>query len=262
MAGSLDRVIPTYRSLRAADPAGTIAQFRSLAQASQFRLLYRLVDETVRPGGRVLDWGSGNGHFSFHLARQGAEVTAYAFDQEPLILEALAPAERARVRFVRGTEGDSPVALPFPDASFDAVFSIGVLEHVRELGGTEEDSLREIRRVLRPGGAFVCYHFPNRYSWIEALSRRVHGPLDPTMRIPWQYHAYRFTRADIEALCAAAGFELQALHRYGALPRNVLGRLPGRLRDAPAVARLVDAADAVLETLLRPVTQNYAFVAR
>ena len=47
--------------------------------------------------------------------------------------------------------------LPFDDASFDAVLSCGVLEHVPY----EEGSVREIARVLKPGGHFFVYQLPN-----------------------------------------------------------------------------------------------------
>lgn len=253
-------VAAMFEALERGDTRRTVAQFRSLPQASQYRRLYSLVRACMPAGARVLDWGCGNGHFSFFLARQGASVTSYSFDPQPVIFDLLTPVERARITFVRGSGGD-PHSLPFPDASFDCVFSIGVLEHVRETGGTELASLREIHRVLRSQGRFVCYHLPNRYSYIEALNRLVHGPLDPTMRIPWKYHKYRFTQREIRALCEEAGFSMSEVQRYGAIPRNMLGRLPRALAHSHALTRVVDIADSLLETVLVPVTQNYAFVA-
>lgn len=253
-------VAEVFSALETGDAGRTVAQFASLPQANQYRLLYRLTAKYMAPGARVLDWGCGNGHFSFFLATQGAQVTSYAFEPEPAVFSLLTPAQRQRITFVRGSSGD-PHSLPFPDQSFDCVFSIGVLEHVRETGGSEESSLREIRRVLRPGGRFICYHLPNQYSYIEALNRLVYGPLDPTMRIPWKYHNYRFTRRDIQALCDATGFSVVELHRYGAIPRNMLGRLPGRLRQSQWLASGVNALDLLLEKAMVPVSQNFAFVA-
>ena len=60
-----------------------------------------------------------------------------------------------------------PVRLPFPDASFDAVLSLGVLEHVSDPDG----SIEEIQRVLRPGGRFYVYKLPNRFSYLERIAK-------------------------------------------------------------------------------------------
>ncbi|MBQ4132690.1 MAG: methyltransferase domain-containing protein [Desulfovibrionaceae bacterium] len=47
------------------------------------------------------------------------------------------------------------------------MFSIGVFEHVHETGGDQLASLKEISRVLKPEGFFLCFHLPNKYSWVE-----------------------------------------------------------------------------------------------
>jgi SAM-dependent methyltransferase len=252
------QVAEVFGILNSAPAGQSVVQFRSLPSANQFRRLYALVESQLRPGARVLDWGCGNGHLAFYLARRGFQVTAYAFDPEPDIFSLLQPAERERIDFVRGTPED-PHAIPFGDASFDGVFSVGVLEHVRETGGTEAASLGEIRRVLRPGGAFICYHLPNRYSYIEALSRAIHGPQLPEGRI---YHDWLFDAGQIRSLCAEAGLGITELKRYGALPRNLFGRLPAALRESRALATAVNIAELILEPVMSPIAQNYAFVAR
>jgi len=254
------KVADVFSILGTADAARTVAQFRSLPQANQFRKLYAFATRYVPAGARVLDWGCGNGHFSFFLARQGFSVTAFSFDPEPEVFSLLSPQARQRITFVRGSF-DDPHSLPFPGGAFDCVFSVGVLEHVRETGGTEVGSMREIQRVLQAGGRFICYHLPNQYSYIEALNRIFFQSDDPGMQRLKYFHKYRFTKADIQTLCEASGFSVLELHRYGAIPRNILGRLPGRLRDSRVLASAVNALDILLEKALMPVSQNYAFVA-
>jgi SAM-dependent methyltransferase len=223
-------------------------QFGSLAGVRQYRRLYRMAHRYLAPGAQVLDWGMASGHFSYFLTRAGYRATGFDFDGVSQAGWLGEPCER----YVGGSPAE-PVRLPFAAAEFDAVASIGVLEHVRETGGTEAASLSEIRRVLRPGGVFLCYHLPNRTSWIDLVSNLVPGK---------HRHEYRYVRADIERLTRQAGFELLEIERYGILPRNVLRRLPGPLRQAGWVADFWDLADAVAGAVLSPLCQNYAFVAR
>jgi SAM-dependent methyltransferase len=124
---------------------------------------------------------------------------------------------------------------------------------VRETGGDEPGSLAEIARVLRPGGHFVCWHFPNRWSWIDLLARRVPGK---------HRHVYRYTRGDVRRLVAGAGLELLESRRYAVIPRNTLHHVLGTARDAVWVADLWDALDATLGGPLGAVAQNHCFVAR
>jgi SAM-dependent methyltransferase len=225
-----------------------LPQFLSIASGHQYRRLHRWTEEFVPAGSRVLDWGAGNGHYSVFLVRAGYRATGYSFEGFDFV-------DLFREGEYTAVAGDpsSPVALPFPDGCFDAVTSCGVLEHVREFGGNEAGSLAEIARVLRPGGVFLCYHFPNRHSWIEAVARGVPGRYS---------HRFRFGRRDIEGLVRGAGLRLERLVRYGVVPRNSLARLPMALRGAAAVGRSADLVDGALGLALRPVAQNWGFVAR
>jgi SAM-dependent methyltransferase len=62
-----------------------------------------------------------------------------------------------------------PYLLPYEDDSFDVVMGGGVLEHVPN----DSESLKELYRVIRPGGYFVMTMLPNKYSYTEWLNRRL-----------------------------------------------------------------------------------------
>jgi len=228
----------------------SLQQFRSRACAQQYRLPYAQTQEFLREPRRVLDWGCGNGYFSYFLWQAGHRVDSYAFGAPSPMIRHLQERSERPVTYSAGIESE-PVKLPYADGTFDAVFSIGVLEHVREFGGNELESLREIGRVLRPDGLFFCFHFPNRLSWIEALT---------TVFRSRHHHAYRYTKKDILRLADAAGFRVLEMHRYNALPRNVFASL-GWGRNSRLLARSADKINSVQACLLKPFCQNYGVVA-
>jgi SAM-dependent methyltransferase len=250
------QVAELFASIQRDDPAGVIDQFQCLPAANQYRRLYELTERYVAPGSRVLDWGCGRGHFSYFLLKRGFHVTAYSLEHLPEIFSALSESERKRLTFVHGALEEAR-RLPFANGRFAAAFSVGVLEHVQELGGDELSSLLELRRVLTDGGAFICYHLPNRYSYIEAASRRV-----GQRKAQGEFHRHRFTGSDIRDLCREARLALVDSGRYGFLPRNSLNRLPARLRNAQFLTSVLNRSDAMLERLFAPFVQNYYFVAR
>lgn len=244
-------VTPIFRDLaRIQEEDGRcrdLLQFRSLVTADQYRRFYRLVEEHVPPGSAVLDWGCGNGHCSYTLSRLGYAVSGFSFEDFGLrqhLGESYA--------FRKGN-AESPELLPYADQSFDAVVSVGVLEHVRETGGNEVASLAEIWRILRPGGFFLCYHFPNRFSWIDAAASCVPN---------YHRHQYQYTRRDIAGLCQKTGFDLVKVERYGALPRNLWHKPPRVIRNSHRVSSAWNRLDRVLGAVLSPVCQNYLFVAQ
>ncbi len=99
-------------------------------------------------GKAVLDLGCAGGFMAEAMAARGAAVTG--IDPAAEAIEAArhhAASEKLDIRYDVGV-GE---ALPYADASFDAVVCVDVLEHVADLGKV----LSEVVRVLRPGGLFL-----------------------------------------------------------------------------------------------------------
>jgi ubiquinone/menaquinone biosynthesis C-methylase UbiE len=133
-----------------------------------------LLDQAgLQPQHRVLDVGCGTGSLAVLIKRRYPTVTVIGVDPDP---KALARAERkakraaVSVRFDRGFAD----ALGYPDATFDRVFSSMMFHHLEAVG--KERALREIRRVLRPGGRLELLDFSSPGSHGHgALSRLVHS---------------------------------------------------------------------------------------
>ena len=224
-----------------------LLQFDSLLTMLQYKTPYRITSRYFGRMKNVLDWGCGNGHFSYYLTKNGIPSTGYSFDDFPAALKS------SRLFTHCPASGKDPVRLPFNDESFDTVFSVGVLEHVYETGGNEVDSLREIDRILRPQGLFFCFHFPNKYQWIEPAGKLL-GKLE-------HYHNRKYSIHQIKSFLALTNFDLLEWGRYNFLPRNQLRRLPSPLKENPVFLSAFQGLDSLLTTLLPQLCTNFYFVA-
>jgi len=142
-----DRIAPVYDLMNRVMTAGLDMRWRRLAAAA-----------AVRPGDRVLDAACGTGDLAIADLKAGAsQVTGLDFSERML---ERARRKSSRIEWLRG----DMLALPFADATFDAATVGFGVRNVEDL----PLGLRELRRVLRPGG---------RLAILEITQPR--GPLRP-----------------------------------------------------------------------------------
>ena len=128
--GMFDRIAPVYDVMNRVMTAGLDQRWRKLA-----------VQQVVWPGDRVLDACCGTGDLAIQAERRGGRVVGLDFSEKML--------ERARPKSgaIEWVQGDA-LDLPFEDGAFDAA-TVGF--GVRNLADLE-GGLRELARVVRPGG--------------------------------------------------------------------------------------------------------------
>jgi ubiquinone/menaquinone biosynthesis C-methylase UbiE len=153
-----------------------------------------LLDQSDIPsGGRVLDIGCGTGTMAILIKQLHPKVDVVGLDPDPKALARArrkAGRSRASIQFDQGFSD----SLPYPDAFFDRVFSSFMLHHLQ--AGEKEKTLREVRRVLTPGGSLHLLDFEEPETQTRgALARLFHSN-----------HLKNNSQARILGLMSEAGF--------------------------------------------------------
>ena len=160
------------------------------------------------PSSKVLDAGCGHGRHAKSALAQGHAVVGVDLSRRLL---GLARASAPAGAWVGGTG----TALPFRGASFDAAVCVSMLHHLP----TEDERvtvLREIRRVLRPGGRLFVVVWDRdqpRFRQAPSADLEVPWPLPDGTRVPRFYHL--FAEGELEDLVIRSGLHGETFFRVG-----------------------------------------------
>jgi SAM-dependent methyltransferase len=175
---------------------GAPAQFAEApAQFGNLEANLRFIDETglVRPSTDVLEIGTGAGALLHALVQRGCRMQGVELNEELI-------AEGQRWFGALPIQKVSGIVLPFPDASFDVVISLDVFEHIPDT----DAHLREVRRVLRPGGSYLV-QTPNK--WMNVAFETIRWKSFTRFRAD---HCSLHTLAELRSRFARHGFDVTA----------------------------------------------------
>jgi SAM-dependent methyltransferase len=235
--------------------------------SEEWQAVRRLLPEAA---GKALDIGAGRGIASYALTRDGWSVCALEPDPSDLVGAGAIRRMAAEAHFSLEVFEAFGEALPFEDGRFDLVLARQALHHARDL----RTLLRELHRVLRPGGRLVAVrdHVISRAGDLA----RFHE-LHPLHRLYGGEHAYLLR--DYTAAICGAGFSLRKIIaplespiNYAPLTRETLAaEISNRVPDLFNVRRIArrllrsPAMMTIASMLLRHIDNRpgrlYSFVA-
>jgi ubiquinone/menaquinone biosynthesis C-methylase UbiE len=148
------------------------------------RVLSHFLRKHLAPGSIVLHAGCGSGQVDSDI-RSYLEVTALDISGNALKIYKSIHGENTKV--VKG----SIFQLPFPDATFDGLYNLGVLEHF-----TQEEihkALMEFKRVLKPGGKIIIF-WPPTFGFSVFVLDSIHFVCNKILRMNIKLHPDEITR--------------------------------------------------------------------
>ncbi len=204
-----------------ADPKPGTLNDQNLVSRRRFAL--EMLEARVPQGSRILDVGCGTGHLVAELMRRGYEAWGVDFS------DAMVRYAREHYDPDRFQVGDIE-QIPFLDNTFDGVMCLGVMEYLSR----DEPALREMWRVLKPGGRAVIttpsstcpfYYFDVAFEKVRFVARplvrflryRLRGkPLPPSNALPAVTHR-RYYRPQWLKLMRLNRLEVEdwACHSWG-----------------------------------------------
>ncbi|HYR34405.1 MAG TPA: class I SAM-dependent methyltransferase [Burkholderiales bacterium] len=179
-----------------------------------------IIDAIDWRGKRVLEIGTGVGTDARRIIGRGGRYTGINVDAGSTLATSVA---LTTFGLPGGARQMDATALQFPDASFDIVYTFGVLHHIPEVDG----AVAQIRRVLKPGGELVAMLY-NRTSINYAVEIKYARKLGArALAVP-----------GVLPLAAALGLPAQKLGRHRELARRA-----GRMSEQEWLNRNTDGPD-------------------
>ena len=156
-------------------------------------------------GKHLLEIGCGMGYDSLEFLKRGVRVTAT--DLTPNAVQIAKRHFELEKVSAESVHTENALALSFPDETFDAVWSNGVLHAT----GDTRRAIAEARRVLKTGGRAIISHFYRRPSWMWTLHRLGREPIEANEKDPPVNEFYR----DEDVLDFFQGFRIvESVHEH------------------------------------------------
>ncbi len=184
-------------------------------------------------GKQILDCGCGAGEYVRALSQLGADARGIEYSREKVESADLPDALKDRVQV-----GDI-AHIDFEDKRFDVAMLNEVLEHVPDEAG----GLREVQRILKPGGILILfspcrlYPFETHGVFLKGSRRRVphYTPLIPYIPIPlgrqvFDYWARNYWPWELKQVVEAQGFKVTGRSGIWQTFENISGRQPAVIR--------------------------------
>jgi ubiquinone/menaquinone biosynthesis C-methylase UbiE len=156
------------------------------------------------PYGTALELGSGTGFFLLNLKQGGVLERGHVTDLSPGMVEVAVRNARALGFDVEGRVADAE-SLPYDDEAFDLVVGHAVLHHIPDV----ELAMREVMRVLKPGGRFVFAGEPTQKGdWVaRRLSRLTWWAASRATHLPPLREKWARPQHELEESSRAAALE-------------------------------------------------------
>jgi len=176
-------------------------------------LLAQVMEKYLPREGKILEGGCGLGQWVLYLKRKGYNIVGVDFAENT-------------IRQVKKRFPSLPVIignilnLPFPDESFSAYISLGVIEHFEDGPNT---ALAEAHRVLQKGGLLLC-----SVPYFNPL-RRIKKKLFKSYHLPKageEFYQWAFTKQEIGIIMRNAGFQVHRVIPFDAV-KGIKDELPG-----------------------------------
>lgn len=147
--------IPNKKRLLITEEYGDCSRYYYVPVVKNFyleriKMVCKLMD---RKGGRVLDLGCGSGVLFYELNKKFSHLNGMDLRSDANLVKKTLKAEGIEANLTNG----NLFRLPYKDNSFDCITAMSVLEHIADL----EQPLKEIKRVLKKDGYFIC-GFPTK----------------------------------------------------------------------------------------------------
>lgn len=161
----VEKIVQVYEEYALVNDDKDIAELANIIPIKRKVEAFNLYKEYLKGNSRFLDWGCKDGHDGFMIKSHLEEpVEIHGCDIRKGKYSIFI--EKTNLNY---TQLNHYYKLPYEDNYFDVVIGNGVLEHA----ANDSESLKELYRILKPGGYLIITFLPNKLSYTEFISRLI-----------------------------------------------------------------------------------------